>query len=62
MVDSIRHIELAIGNGMKQPAESEKKNWLLRERSIIASKKIIAGEVFTDQNLTVKRPGNGVSP
>jgi N,N'-diacetyllegionaminate synthase len=62
MVDSIRHIELAIGNGMKQPAESEKKNMAVARKSIIASKQIIAGEVFTDQNLTVKRPGNGVSP
>jgi N,N'-diacetyllegionaminate synthase len=62
MVDSIRHIELALGNGMKQPAESEKKNMAVARKSIIASKGIKAGEIFTDENLTVKRPGDGISP
>ena len=62
MVDSIRQIELALGNGMKQPAESEKKNMAVARKSIIASKDIKAGEIFTDENLTVKRPGDGISP
>ena len=62
MVDSIRHIELALGNGMKQPAESEKKNMAVARKSIIAGKDIKAGEIFTESNLTVKRPGNGISP
>ena len=62
MVDSIRHIELALGNGMKQPAESEKKNMAVARKSIIASKDIKAGEIFTEENLTVKRPGGGISP
>ena len=62
MVDSIRHIELALGNGMKQPAESEKKNMAVARKSIIASKDIKAGELFTEENLTVKRPGDGISP
>lgn len=62
MVDSIRHIELALGNGMKQPAESEKKNMAVARKSIIASKEIKAGEIFTENNLTVKRPGDGISP
>ena len=62
MVDSIRHIELALGNGMKQPAESEKKNMAVARKSIIASKDIEAGEIFTEENLTVKRPGDGISP
>ncbi len=62
MVDSIRHIELALGNGMKQPAESEKKNMTVARKSIIACKDIKAGEIFTEENLTVKRPGDGVSP
>lgn len=62
MVDSIRHIELALGNGMKQPAESEKKNMAVARKSIIASKDIKAGEIFTEENLTVKRPGDGISP
>lgn len=62
MVDSIRHIELALGNGMKQPAESEKKNMAVARKSIIASKEIKSGEIFTEENLTVKRPGDGISP
>lgn len=62
MVDSIRHIELALGNGMKQPAESEKKNIAVARKSIIASKEIKSGEIFTEENLTVKRPGDGISP
>lgn len=62
MVESIRHVELALGNGIKMPVESEKKNMTIARKSIIASKKIKAGEVFTDENLTVKRPGNGISP
>lgn len=62
MVDSIRHIELALGNGMKQPAESEKKNMAVARKSIIASRDIKAGELFTEENLTVKRPGDGISP
>jgi N,N'-diacetyllegionaminate synthase len=62
MVDSIRHIELALGNGMKQPAESEKKNMVVARKSIIASKDIKKGDIFTEENLTVKRPGDGISP
>ncbi|MDD3040951.1 N-acetylneuraminate synthase [Bacteroides sp.] len=62
MVDFIRHIELALGNGMKQPAESEKKNMAVARKSIIASKDIKAGEIFTEENLAVKRPGHGISP
>lgn len=62
MVDSIRHIELALGDGMKKPAESEKKNMAVARKSIIAMKDIKAGELFTEENLTVKRPGDGISP
>ncbi len=62
MVDSIRHIESALGDGMKQPAESEKKNMDVARKSIIAMKGIKAGEVFTEENLTIKRPGDGISP
>ena len=62
MVDSIRHIELALGNEMKQPAESEKKNMTVARKSITASKEIKSGEIFTEENLTVKRPGDGISP
>jgi len=62
MIDSIRHIELALGDGMKQPAESEKKNMAVARKSIIAKKDIKAGEIFTEENITVKRPGDGISP
>lgn len=62
MVDSIRNIESALGDGMKQPAESEKKNMDVARKSIIAKKGIKAGEVFTEENLTIKRPGDGISP
>lgn len=62
MVDSIRHIELALGTGEKKPAESEIKNMTIARKSIIAKTDIKAGEVFTEENLTVKRPGNGISP
>lgn len=62
MVDSIRNIELSLGDGLKQPAESEKKNMAVARKSIIASKDIKLGEIFTEENLTVKRPGDGISP
>ena len=62
MAESIRHIESALGDGIKQPAESEKKNMAIARKSIIAKRDIKAGEVFTEENLTVKRPGNGISP
>lgn len=62
MIISIRHIESALGDGIKQPAESEIKNMNVARKSIIARKNIKAGEVFTEENLTVKRPGDGISP
>lgn len=62
MLRAIRNIELAIGTGEKKPSESEKKNMVIARKSIIASKRIKKGEVFTENNLTTKRPGNGISP
>ena len=62
MVKAIRNVELALGNGEKKPAESEMKNIAIARKSIIASRKIKKGEVFTEENLTTKRPGNGISP
>ncbi|HEY5557159.1 N-acetylneuraminate synthase [Acetobacterium sp.] len=61
MVKAIRNIELALGNGVKIPAESEIKNMKITRKSIMASNCINKGEVFTEENLTVKRPGNGIS-
>lgn len=62
MVDAIRNIEKSLGDGIKQPARSELKNMAIARKSIIAKKNIKAGELFTEDNLTVKRPGNGISP
>lgn len=63
MVCAIRNIEKAIGgDGIKHVSESERKNIAIARKSIVAACDIKAGEVFTEQNLTVKRPGNGISP
>lgn len=62
MVDAIRNIEFAIGTPGKRVSHSERKNLIIARKSIIAARDIKTGEIFTEENLTVKRPGNGVSP
>jgi len=62
MVKAIRNVESALGEGEKVPSESEKKNIAVVRKSIIASKEIKAGELLTEENLTTKRPGTGISP
>ena len=62
MVDAIRNVEKAIGNGTKEPAESEKKNISIARKSIIASRDIKKGEILTEDNLITKRPYNGINP
>jgi N,N'-diacetyllegionaminate synthase len=62
LVDGIRNIELAKGSFDKVPTESELKNRSVARKSIVAAKNISAGEVFTKDNLTTKRPGSGISP
>lgn len=62
MVDAIRHIEQALGNGVKQISESERKNIAIARKSIVAASEIKKGELFTEENLSVKRPGGGISP
>ena len=63
MVKAIRNIEQAIsGDGIKKPSESEMKNIEIARKSIVASTYISKGEIFTEENLTIKRPGNGISP
>ena len=63
MVSAIRNIEKAVGgDGTKHVSDSEKKNIAIARKSIVAACDIKAGELFTEQNLTVKRPGNGISP
>ncbi len=62
MVLAIRHIERALGSGSKSPSNSEKKNIDIARKSIVAGRDIAAGETFTEENLRIKRPGNGISP
>lgn len=63
MVKAIRHIEEAVsGSGIKEPSASEMKNINIARKSIVAKKEIKKGDAFTAENLTVKRPGNGISP
>ncbi|MEW6552591.1 MAG: N-acetylneuraminate synthase [Campylobacterota bacterium] len=61
MVSGIRNIELALGNGIKRASESEAKNKAIARKSIVAKTNIKAGEIFTEENITVKRPGTGIS-
>lgn len=62
MVRSNRHIERAIGSGIKKPTASELRNILVARKSIVAATPILAGEIFSEKNLTVKRPGMGLDP
>ena len=63
MIISIRNVQRAIGDGVKQPASArERGNRDVARKSIVAACDIKAGEVFTEENLTTKRPGTGVSP
>lgn len=62
MVSAIRNIEQALGTGHKTISESERKNIEIARKSIVAAYPIRKGEIFTEDNLTVKRPGNGISP
>jgi N,N'-diacetyllegionaminate synthase len=62
MVTAIRNIEKSLGDGQKKRTESERRNCEAARKSIVAGRDIRAGEVFTEENLTVKRPGTGISP
>ena len=62
MVTAVRNIEKAMGDGEKKVTRSEAKNKAIARKSIVAARPIKAGEVFTADNLTTKRPGDGVSP
>jgi N,N'-diacetyllegionaminate synthase len=62
MVTAIRNIEVAMGHGRKVPSESESKNIAIARKSIVASKSIVKGDKFTEDNITVKRPGDGINP
>ena len=62
MVAAIRNIEQAMGDGIKRPSASEAKNKPIARKSLVAACAIRAGERFSEANLTVKRPGSGLSP
>lgn len=62
MVKAIRNIEMALGSAEKRVAESERPNIEVARKSIVASRHIKKGELLTPDNITVKRPGNGISP
>jgi N,N'-diacetyllegionaminate synthase len=62
MVTAIRNIEVALGDGIKRLTPSEARNRPVVRKSLVASQAIKAGEVFTVENMTTKRPGTGISP
>jgi N-acetylneuraminate synthase len=62
MVEGIRQVEMSLGSEEKVPSPSELKNRTVARRSLVAGAEIAKGELFTENNLVVKRPGNGVSP
>lgn len=62
MVRAIRNIEIAMGKSEKVVSQSERPNIEVARKSIVAARPIAKGEIFTEENITVKRPGNGISP
>lgn len=62
MVKAIRNIERALGSSIKKPSKSETPNIQIARKSIIAKTDIKKGEILSEENLAVKRPGNGISP
>lgn len=62
MVSSIRNIEFSLGDGTKNITQSERKNVLIARKSIVASCDIEPGEIFSNTNLTAKRPATGINP
>lgn len=62
LVAGIRKIETAMGTGIKSPTESEKPNIIVARKSIVAARHIGKGETLTSENLTTKRPANGINP
>lgn len=62
MVAGIRAVEAGLGDGIKRPSPSEARNVAVARKSIVAARAIAAGELLDEENLTVKRPGTGISP
>lgn len=62
MIKSVRNIEIALGNGIKTCSPKECPNITVARKSIVAKRDIMKGEILTEENITTKRPGNGISP
>jgi N,N'-diacetyllegionaminate synthase len=62
MIKSIRNLEMALGDGVKVPSVGEMSNREIARKSLVASREIKAGDFFSEENLTAKRPGTGISP
>lgn len=62
MIKAIRNVEVALGTGVKAPSESERKNIDIARKSISALRDIKKGEILSEENITTKRPGNGITP
>lgn len=62
LVENVRRIEVMAGSSKKIVTESERKNKIVARKSIVAARNIVKGEIFTEENITCKRPGNGISP
>jgi len=62
MVNAIRHVEAALGSGVKVPSASEAGNVKIARKSIVAARKIRKGEIFDESNICVKRPATGINP
>ncbi|HEY3308704.1 MAG TPA: N-acetylneuraminate synthase [Desulfuromonadaceae bacterium] len=62
LISSVRNIEAALGSPVKVPTDSEIHNMEIARKSIVASTNICEGDIFTEQSLTTKRPGSGISP
>ena len=62
MVQMIRNVENALGDGLKKVTQSEKNNVMIGRKSIVAARSIKKGDYFTPENITIKRPGKGISP
>lgn len=62
MVKAIKNIELAIGSSIKKPSKSETPNIKIARKSIVTKENIKKGEILSEENITIKRPGNGINP
>ena len=62
LVKAVRRVEIALGSPRKEASEAERPNIAIARKSIVAARAIAAGEIFSEENITVKRPGDGISP